>query len=168
MMMNRITKLLTLSACVVCAVLFVSCGKKGGEVVDADYIEVTVDGKTIKEKTRPASYGRHDVMYYQYNGNNVTVEMSYIRNLEELAAMPTGAYRLLGTFTADSKIFDLVLGVHEKYQENWRGVENGSGNNKVTSIKKSGDSVVVKGEFSGKLVDGADVSGTYSLTLYSY
>ena len=175
--MKTIVKILVLSTCLACAALFASCSKLGG-VGGSDYIQVTVDGKTFKENIKfVMPYGRGDNNYYQYNGDRVTFELTYLWNFNDLLDLPTGFYRLYGEYlgtweegydsTLGDEPFDLYLGVHEKYDENWRCVKNNSGVNNVTLIKKSGEKVVVKGEFSGKLTDGSDISGNYKLTLVS-
>jgi hypothetical protein len=48
--MKTIVKVLVLSTCLACASVFASCSKMGGFGGSSGYIEVTVDGKTIKEK----------------------------------------------------------------------------------------------------------------------
>jgi hypothetical protein len=110
------------------------------------------------------------MLYTQYNGEQVSLEMAYTKYLEDLVEMPTGTYRLFGIRSEDygENNFDLCLGIHDKHRDNYRGVENNTGVNWVTSIKKSGECVVVKGEFSGKLEDGSDISGKYKLTFESY
>lgn len=167
---------LVLSACLMCALLFVSCNKMGNS---GSYIEVTVDGKTFKEKSVAVPFGVSDRMYYQHNGEKISFEMTYTSRMDELLGMPTGEYRLYGTYAAPyeddydptlgKRTFDLRLGLHDnRHGDNWRPVENNSGLHKVTSIKKSEKSVIVQGEFFGKLEDGSDISGTYRVTLYPY
>lgn len=170
--MKTILKLLVLSACLMCASVFASCSKMGGFGGSSGYIEVTVDGKTFKEKIGWGAWGNLEgvMLYTQYNGEQVSLEMAYTKYLEDLVEMPTGTYRLFGIRSEDygENNFDLCLGIHDKHRDNYRGVENNTGVNRVTSIKKSGECVVVKGEFSGKLEGGSDISGKYKLTLESY
>lgn len=167
--MKTIRKILYVIVFALCWCHLVCCSDTIELEGSDDYIEVTVDGKTIKESIPfVANYGMYDMAWYQYNGDRVSFELTYAMNLNKTASTPTGSYRLFGLSGNNDlgdKIFDLWMAVHDKYEENMRRVKNGSGSNTITQVEMINDEVIVKGKFSGKLEDGSEISGKYKLTL---
>ena len=175
--MKTIVKILVLSTCLTCAALFASCSKMG-DSADSSYFKFTLDGQeyTITNLLYGES-ADSDLPFLGYNYDGYLYEdnpgvcfsLYFSKDLDQTASTPPGTYRLkpfTHNYDYDYEIFDLQLTLRkpEDYADFWGIIEN-SGVNNVTSVKKKGNCVVVKGNFSGKFENGSEINGEYKLSL---
>ena len=176
--MKTLVKIIVLSTCLAWASLFASCNKLG-DSADSSYFEFTLDGQ--KYTITNLLYGESadsDLPFLGYNYSGyleddnpgVCCSLYFSKDLDQTASTPPGTYRLKPFdpyyYDYDYEIFDLELQLRkpEGHADFWGIIEN-SGVNNVTSVKKKGERVVVKGNFSGKFENGSEIKGEYKLSL---
>ena len=160
------------------------------EITKGDYLEVTIDGKTYRGAV-PSFYPELEVDYGLVCSQNTAVDnfekfeanhvLFHYDDPSRLLECKPGnydvvRYDLYGYDAPDYKNFDLALTYSTSYTDNF---ESMSGTNKVTSIKKSKDGVVVEGTFDAEMsnayyADREDgvrtirMKGKYRMTVLSY
>lgn len=163
------TTFLTMFMIIVSAFSLVSCSDDDGSIGgSSDFLEVEIDGVTysINAETYvyvPVDYGlvlQTCTDEINTRTGSITYELVHYDNMEMLSYAPAGIFDIKEKDYYQN--FDLIVNIeagHNVYQ-----VETGV--NAVTSVKRSGDCVVVEGEFAGCVGDiDMAISGRYRMTL---
>lgn len=140
-----------------------SCSDNDDNESVGEYLEVTVNNKTIKKIIGSTSVsGSTDFSFIQTTDTHpIDFMLCYYSNLSQVVKSTTGAYRL--NTDDEPHNFDLdIYYVTEDY--NYLSVENG--HHTVTAIRRSGDGVVVEGCFGGTLENGKPINGNYRIVVY--
>ena len=131
-----------------------------------EYLEVTVDGRTIRKVVEITSVAESGGYCFVQTCDTypVNLELAYHRDLRRVANYPTGEYRFGNVYGVEN--FDLSIGY--EYDDGYYGeyLYSEDGKHVVTSIKYYGDEVYVEGYFRGFLNDGSPISGKYRIALY--
>ncbi|MBQ3188540.1 MAG: hypothetical protein IJB60_03790 [Bacteroidaceae bacterium] len=144
---------------------FVSCSddNNGGGSPSGEFLEITIDEKTtttILESTSVSSSGEFSFIY-SGDVDGVDFMLTTYRNLDKLASSSTGEYRFCPSDEPQNLDFDICV-----YNEDYDYTLCKNGTHTVTSIKRSGEEVIVEGKFDGVLSDNRAISGKYRLTVY--
>ena len=163
--MKTISKFLAMFMFAVSAFGFVSCSddNNGGGPTSGEFFEITIDGKTtttILESTSVSSSGEFSFIQ-SGDVDGVDFMLTTYRNLDKLALSTTGEYRFCPLGEPKNLDFDIIV-----YNEDHDYVHGINGTHTVTSIKRSGEEVVVEGKFDGVLYDQRTISGKYRLAVY--
>ncbi len=131
-----------------------------------EYLEVTVDGRTIRkvvEFTSVSASGGYSFVQ-TCDTYPIDLELAYHSNLRRVAKYSPGEYRFGYVYGVEN--FDLTIGY--EYDDGYYGkyLYSEEGKHVVTSIKDYGDEVYVEGYFRGFLNDGTPISGRYRIALY--
>ena len=164
--MKTISKFLAMFMFAVSAFGFVSCSEDGDNSsgsTGGDFFEITIDGKTtttILESTFVSSSGEFSFIQ-SGDVDGVDFMLTTYRNLDKLASSSTGEYGFCSSGEPKNLDFDISV-----YNENYDYTYCKNGTHTVTSIKRSGEEVVVEGKFDGVLYDQRTISGKYRLAVY--
>ena len=144
---------------------FVSCSddNNGGGSTSGDFFEITIDEKTtttILESTSVSSSGEFSFIQ-SGDVDGVDFMLTTYRNLDKLASSSTGEYRFCPSDEPQNLDFEISV-----YNEDYDYTHGKNGTHTVTSIKRSGEEVIVEGKFDGVLRDNRAISGKYRLTVY--
>ena len=161
--MKTISKILTLFIFAISAFGIASCsedknsdsGYTGGE-----FFEITIDGRTKTKKLNITSVLTCGEFKYidSYDVEGVEFMLTTYSDLKELSSSPIGEYRFCPSGEPQNLDFEVSL-----YNEDYDYTTCKSGTHTVTSIKRSGQDVIVEGKFSGILSDNRTISGKYRL-----
>lgn len=129
----------------------------GGNFSSDEYLEITMNGKTLKYELNGSESHLGEFNYLSRGTDgDFDLTMYYYDNIDKVANSTTGNYRF-GEYSEDIENFDFSV--------NYKNAYSKSGTHNVTSIKKKGDVVIVKGKFNGILSDGNKISGSYCIEL---
>lgn len=160
--MKTISKFLAMVMFAVLALGFASCsGEDGGDSV-GEFFEVTFDGVTTKVALEKTWISSNREFNFVSSGEIEYVDfmLTTYADLKRLASAPVGEYRFCPWSEPQNFDFDITC------FKDGISFDGETGTHTVTSVKRSGDKVVVEGNFSGVLETGFSVSGKYRIAVW--
>ena len=162
---DKINKYLAMFILAVSALGFVSCSEdddNGGRYTGEEFFEITIDGKTATTILESITVSSNEEFSFIQSGEVYGVDfmLTTYCNLDKLVSSTTGEYR----FCPSDEPQNLDFEVSVYNEDDYTRCKNGT--HTVTSIKRSGEEVIIEGIFNGFLLDGRTISGKYRIAAY--